>query len=187
MNGKNSKHIKAHIQQIHKGATARRIENKIKKLEKEWADAAAQPTPARASIVIEWKKSRTWGRNYHATALVVYPGSFQKEFTAACSGCGYDKESTVVADLLNQFMLGVVIKKMKRLKEFPYGLRHDDNGVFPPRFSGGVGMSCYKDSYRNDSVLQVLGWSLRNVAYTNTMDVWELTPASRRKTRRAAN
>jgi hypothetical protein len=46
-----------------------------------------------AALTVEWRKSDTWGRNAYVTA-----GGFGT--LAKTSGCGYDKESSALADAL---------------------------------------------------------------------------------------
>lgn len=93
-------------------------------------------------IEIDWKASRTWGANPHLNAGVYFKdGSFEK-FTATASGCGYDKTSTVVADLFNQFLKYRLYKiKVRKGEELPYGisLRKDHKW-----FNGGIGINCYE-------------------------------------------
>ena len=172
----------------YKGATERQTENQMKKrierIRKAWEDAAAQPVPVSVAIAIEWKKSRMWGSNPHATAFARYADGHVTRFEATCGGCGYDKESTVVAELLNKCLRGVLIAKGRRLKKLPYGIDWDKNGVWTPRFEGGVGMSCYLDrnfEFGDPGVLQALGWSMRNTGSGKTFDAYELAPKRWRK------
>ena len=50
------------------------------------------------TITIEWKKSRTWGMNPNANAQVEYKDGTYDTGSASASGCGYDKESTVIRE-----------------------------------------------------------------------------------------
>lgn len=57
------------------------------------------------TITIEWRTSRTWGSNPHAEAQVEFQdGTFYRKNGYTCSGCGYDKESTVIAEVFNDFL-----------------------------------------------------------------------------------
>lgn len=47
-------------------------------------------------IWVDWKKSRTWGANPH-TELIVNGDTYRGKAT----GCGYDKESAAIAEVLN--------------------------------------------------------------------------------------
>ena len=168
----------------YKGATERQTKKRVERIRKAWEDAAAQPVPVSVAIAIEWKKSRMWGSNPHATARVRYPDRHAEVFETTTSGCGYDKESTVVAGLLNKCLLGVLIAKGRRLKKLPYGIDWDKDGVWAPQFKGGVGMSCYLDrnfEFGDPGILQALGWSMRNTGSGKTFDAYELAPKRWRK------
>lgn len=52
--------------------------------------------PERFVLWVDWKKSRTWGKNPH-TELIVGGDTYR----STASGCGYDKESTAIAEVLN--------------------------------------------------------------------------------------
>ena len=116
---------------------------------------AAAPDITEISISVDWVKSRIWGYNPHAeiqTASGIYTGT--------ASGCGYDKESTAIAEALNES--NEILKFLYTLKE--EGLRAgltdesttDSSGVdnraicgygagysVLPYFEGGVGVSCF--------------------------------------------
>lgn len=100
-------------------------------------------------------RSRTWGNNPHAEAR-----TNAGTFSGTASGCGYDKESTAIAEALNQ--CDSVLKVLYTLKE--NGLRAGlsdksktaacgrSNGDICgygagygaiPYFEGGVGSSCF--------------------------------------------
>lgn len=56
----------------------------------------AAEKPESFVLWVDWKKSRTWGANPHTELIVdgdIYRGT--------ASGCGYDKESTAIAEVLN--------------------------------------------------------------------------------------
>lgn len=170
----------------YEGATERQTKKRIERICKAWEDAAAQPVPVSVAIAVEWKKSRMWGNNPHCTTRVYYDPGFEIIETT-CGGCGYDKESTVIADALNKCMLGVVVAnlgRLSRMKDVPYGLRLDPEGVWAPRFEGGVGMSCYLDrnfEFGDPGILQALNWSMRRTASGKTFDAYELAPKRWRK------
>ena len=107
-------------------------------------------------ISVVWKKNRTWGRNPHAEAHVIMTDGTQETLTERCSGCGYDKLSEVVADILNRTTLKDMLKKGDI--EAPYGMQHG-------YFEGGIGMVCYEDhdlSYGKQGILQYLGYSCKH-------------------------
>jgi len=123
------------------------------------------------AISIEWKKSRTWGSNPKLDADIYFKDGTYASFSATCSGCGYDKESTVIADVFNTFL------KYKLYGEFqpcdnprdkdglPYGIylgqyRH---------FSGGIGTNCYH------SIAQAIGGKFERIASGKTYDAYKYT------------
>lgn len=116
---------------------------------------AAAPDLTFISISVDWVRSRTWGNNPHAEAK-----TNTGTFSGTASGCGYDKESTAIAEALNQ--CDSVLKVLYTLKE--NGLRAGlsdksktavcgrSNGDICgygagygaiPYFEGGVGSSCF--------------------------------------------
>lgn len=118
------------------------------------------------TINIEWKKSRMWGHNPKCEASVRFKdGSFEHSPVYTCSGCGYDKESTVIADVFNEY-LKYKLHKIGEVKEHPYGmyLRPDWK-----TFNGGVGTSCY---YR---IAEFIGGKFENVGSGKTFDVYKYT------------
>ena len=74
-------------------------------------------------ICIEWKRSRTWGNNPHASYWVEFADGtrdFGSGYTA--SGCGYDKASTVVAEIFNEIACGMLYRRRNTKKSCPYGV-----------------------------------------------------------------
>jgi len=144
-----------------------------------------QPEVKELLITIEWRKSRTWGSNPHAKAEVTYKDNtagiwktgFYREDGFTCSGCGYDKESTVIAEIFNKFLK----YKLWRLNpaDRKGGNGSGDNGAAPygirlysedsPHYGGGIGTSCY---YR---IAEYLGGKFENVASGKTFDVFKYT------------
>lgn len=114
---------------------------------------------------IEWKKSRTWGANPHLDAVVLHTDGSRSYGTAKCSGCGYDKESTVIADIFNQFM-AYKLYQMDESSEKPYGIGIDKDYR---HYAGGVGTSCY---YR---IAEHIGGKFEHVSSGKTFDVYKLT------------
>lgn len=134
----------------------------LKEIEKDTATklarldrVAAAPDLTFISISVDWVRSRTWGNNPHAEAR-----TNAGTFSGTASGCGYDKESTAIAEALNQ--CDSVLKVLYTLKE--NGLRAGlsdksktavcgrSNGDICgygagygaiPYFEGGVGSSCF--------------------------------------------
>lgn len=167
---------------------ARREARKMEKKEvKELAIIAnhkAQKPVASMTITIEWTKSRTWGNNPRATANIRYKdGSFGQVGPFTCSGCGYDKESTVIADVFNEALRFKLYQKYSG--QAPYGIYYY-NGDAPkksyldrndklqtyyetPSYNGGVGTSCYY------AIAAFVGGEFKSVASGKTFDVYEYT------------
>lgn len=121
---------------------------------------AAAPDLDYISICVEWKRSATWG--YNPTATV---NTGHERATGAASGCGYDKESSVIASALNQ--CDSVLKALYSYKEsqLATGLSDESSTACTgrdnrnivgygagyaaiPYFEGGVGASCFWDILR---------------------------------------
>ena len=123
------------------------------------------------TIVIEWKRNPTLGYNPHCTATATYKdGTTETSPVFKASGCGYDKESTVVAEAFTHFLRHriqrpKVHKEYKEMKT-PYGISADKGRE---RYDGGIGMNCY---YR---ISEYIGGSLRRVTSTDSIDVYEYT------------
>lgn len=129
------------------------------------------------TITIEWRKSRMWGNNPTATGRIEYAdGTYGTTAAARASGCGYDKESTVIASLFNECL----VYKLWALSEeqikgghgdgdagkAPYGInRYDDHRYY----AGGIGTSCY---YR---ICEYLGGTFAHTASGKTFDVYTAT------------
>lgn len=149
-------------------------------LEKETARIAAEKAQkpiTSLTITIEWARSRTWGNNPTARGNIMFAdGTYGNTSEARASGCGYDKESTVIADLFNQCLL----YKLWQLSEeavkgghgsgdsgkAPYGINRYDNHRY---FAGGIGTSCY---YR---ICEYLGGKFEHTASGKTFDVYTAT------------
>jgi len=114
-------------------------------------------------FTIEWKKSRTWGSNPHLEARIEHWDGTYSYATATASGCGYDKESTVIADIFNQFLKYKLYQPL--VPELPYGIyisqwRH---------YSGGIGTDCY---YK---IAEAIGGKFEHIASGKTFDAYEYT------------
>lgn len=158
---------------------------------KELADqnaAKTQPDVKRLTITIEWKRSRTWGSNPHASAEIHYKdnktGEYGTGFFRAsgftASGCGYDKESTVIASIFNQFMKNKLWKlSSEQIRgghgsgdrgPAPYGIHVNEyKGVEYRSFSGGIGTNCYY------SISEYIGGKFEKIASGKTFDVYQYT------------
>src|SRR6185369_3283149 len=101
----------------------------LKKLAAENARIEAEKNQKPVSEIhlsIEWKKSRTWGRNPMLTAKIKFQDGSWERANATCSGCGYDKESTVIADIFNRYLKYTLHNDLPNMKN-PSSI--DNNGV----------------------------------------------------------
>lgn len=119
------------------------------------------------TVSLEWKHSATWGSN--PTATLSGCGYIKG---SPVSGCGFDKESTAVANILNQCL--PLKKKLYDLKELNIELSNHDlfgygsgYGILP-YFDGGVGVSCYC------SICEKIGFKFVSVASGKIFDVYEI-------------
>lgn len=125
-----------------------------------------------AGIVVQWKKSTTWGHNPHCE---VHDG--EKCYTGTASGCGYDKESSAMAEALNQSngILRILCdRKEERLAELGIHATNENclgygAGYSPiPHFHGGVGVSSFQQIFKN------CGYTLSNDHSGNYFDTYSL-------------
>jgi len=137
-------------------------------------------------ISIEWKRSRMWGSNPSAECWYSYKdasGSRNSNYVTSGSigGCGYDKQSTAVADVLNQInevLKPLYSKKDKAIKQTFEKINNDNNrelfgygsgyGILPS-IEGGVGVSCYPKIFAS------IGLKFYTVASGKTFDVYQIT------------
>ena len=159
--------LKAYVKNRAKNQYLSTLEEEVTKIE---AINEAQPILS-ININVEWKTNRTWGANPKAEVRVNYKDNSCEYFhSGSISGCGYDKESTAIAEALNQSHS--VLKMLYNAKNknidksngdiFSYGI----GGHETPRFSGGVGTNCY---YR---VFEKLGFKMEKVSSGKSFDVW---------------
>ena len=144
--------------------------NRLAKMNEKKMALAMLPDIVEMTIKIDWKNSRTWGYNPHASYYCLNSNKTWGQGNGfTCSGCGYDKESTVVAKIFNEIMVGMVYRKLKRnRKNAPYGVNVPDKGGVPS-FSGGVGINCY---------IQIVAWlggKMEHVAWSDTFDQYKIT------------
>jgi len=136
-------------------------------------------------ISVEWKRSQMWGSNPNAECWVYFinkDGNFDSHYftSGSIGGCGYDKLSTAIANVLNQS--NEVLKLLYTIKDgseiidnrkgnhtlFGYGAGY---GILP-NIEGGVGVSCY------NAIFNKIGFELKSVASGKTFDVFEITKAN---------
>ena len=126
------------------------------------------------TITVEWKKSQMWGSNPRATARVLYNNNTAQEFnSSSIGGCGYDKESTAIAEALNQ--CPELMYLMMKEKNRPCNVKRNNREIFGygsgygifPQFEGGVGTSCYYDIFKK------LKFKFKSIAGGKTFDVYQ--------------
>ena len=129
---------------------------------------AERPDVKRLVINIEWKKSYMWGHNPHAYYRAYFADGSYDSGHFTCSGCNYDKASTVVAQVFNAVCSGMLWRKRNSKKETPYGIRRGKGWYFP-NFAGGIGVSCYP------SITEFLGGKWEHTNWTDSIDSYEVT------------
>jgi len=150
------------------GLTDRQIKNRLKKEEQKEQDEKNQAPVKEITITIEWYKSRTWGFCPKAEARIIYKDGTHGYINGyKASGCGYDKESTVIANICNdtlKYLLWNV--KSEDRKKAPYGLGFSDE--YSHYFEGGVGTSCY---FR---IVEFLDGKMEHITSGNKFDVYKI-------------
>lgn len=158
--------------------------NKAQQAENDKISQQKNQKPVKSiTISIEWKRSRTWGSNPHAMAEVRYhDGSFERKSGYTASGYGYDKESTVIAEIFNEFMRyklwifetdPISFELYKKMLPYGIGLSNYVNSsgvnVDHRSYSGGIGTSCYYD------ISKFIGGIFEKIAWGRTFDVYRYT------------
>lgn len=176
---------------VERKESPRKINNRIKREHAEIESQRNQKPVKELTITIEWKKSRMWGNNPNASVAVSFhDGTFERRDGYKCSGCGYDKESTVIAQIFNDFLKYKLYQPRKlesRINQetvnHPYGVYYYDGGTLEdkrdsegyirkPCFNGGVGTSCYYN------IGKFIGGTFEHVASGKSFDVFKYTDNS---------
>lgn len=147
-------------------------------------DARRKQKPVRQmDISIEWKKG-TYGWSPTAQARVWFQdGSFEVSKSYRAGGYGYDKESTVVAEIFTDYLAyklfdesswvtdGSVLYHGERK---PYGMHTEsqDDGYAWAYYAGGIGMSCYHD------IAKFIGGALEKTGSGKSFDCYRYTDNS---------
>ena len=172
-------------EKIRRREERKRARTKLRQLEEIESHKAQKPVK-KLTISIEWKKSRTWGANPHAIAQVEYQdGSYNRFSGFTCSGCGYCKESTVIAQIFNHVLRYKLYQQHdwsdtinQQSTNHPYGVyyfggdtgvRHDDGYAPKPCYNGGVDTSCYYQ------IAEFIGGKFKNIASGKSFDVFVYT------------
>lgn len=132
------------------------------------------------TVNVEWKKSQMWGTNPTADARFIWLDSqgnkrYDNASSGSISGCGYDKESTAIANVLNQ--INPILKSLytEKNKTKNVGLKNDaifgygsGYGILPS-IEGGVGVSCYPEIFNK------IGYTFKKLSSGKTFDVYQIT------------
>jgi hypothetical protein len=147
------------------------------------------------TISIEWKKSKMWGNNPSAEAKVFYKnGICERFYSGSIGGCGYDKESTAVANSLNQ--CNSVLKLLYNAKNeaLEGNYNHETNEVLTgyksmknhdllgygsgygllPSIEGGVGVSCY------NAIFNKVGFNFKTLTSGKNFDVFVIEKTAKK-------
>jgi hypothetical protein len=128
-------------------------------------------------ITIEWKRSRIWGGCPRAEVSVHFiDHTFERSGGFYASGCGYDKESTVIAEIFNKYLkYKLWLLSDENIKgghgtgdkgPAPYGINNHNNYR---GYAGGIGVNCY---YR---IAEYIGGHFECIASGKTFDVYKYT------------
>lgn len=129
-------------------------------------------------FTIEWKRSQTWGYNPALEAEIRFKdGSYERSRIYRASGCGYDKESTVIAECFNEYLkYKLWAMPLESLKggngsldsgKAPYGIHLYSESR--PHFGGGIDTNCYY------SIGQYIGGKFESVSSGKTFNVYKYT------------
>lgn len=168
------------IEEKKERAEARKAEREAAKKAARLEEMKNQKRVSSIAFNIEWKNSRTWGSNPHLSARIYYADGSRETFAATCGGCGYDKASTVIADLFNNFLrykLFLVKADVKKCSErvngeqtgLPYGIGLVNEWRDYPRYDGSIGTECYYD------IAKFIGGELKKVAWGDSFTSFEYT------------
>ena len=151
------------------GMTARKLKNRLtKEMEQEDRERSQKPVKS-LTISIEWRRSQMWGMNPHAEASVYFKdGTFERNDGYTAGGYGYDKESTVIAHIFNEYLRYKLWQRedMDNSKA-PYGVSLTFD--WSPSFGWGVGTSCYY------AIAEFIGGKFEDVTHGKTFDVYKFT------------
>lgn len=113
-------------------------------------------------ITLAWYRHRMWGYCPKGSAEVIYKdGTRERRSGYKALGCGYDKTSTILAEVFNDFLK---YKIRKRKTPAPYGV-YMNNGK---RYGGGIGETCYYQ------IAKWIGGRLEKIVETDKVDVFIL-------------
>ena len=127
----------------------------------------AQKPVSSMTFDISWYRNRTWGHCPKLVARIVYAdGTSERREYGKVTGYGYDKESTIVANLFN----GVLAYKLYEVEDYKgvYGMRsYEVHGTRMAAYEGGIGMSCYYP------IASFIGGELKKIESTRHSDMYK--------------
>jgi hypothetical protein len=127
-----------------------------------------EQTPIKSlTISITWCRSATWGRNPAAECkAITTEGHHLNSPIFRASGCGYDKESTVITEAFNHFLryrlyFPLTLSSLRK-NEKPYGMARN-------YYEDGIGTEGYY------AISNAIGGTFEKVASGRTFDVFRFT------------
>lgn len=154
------------------GYTDGGINNRLKKEEIKENEEKNQKRVKEIIIDITWNKSKTWNYCPRVSARVKFiDGSYQHDNGLYYTGgCGYDKESTVIARIFNKYLkykLWEIEDNQDKIRDRPYGISLDYN--YGPHYNGGVGVNCYYE------ISKFIGGKLESITHDKNYDIYKFT------------
>ena len=157
---------------------ARRESKRLQK-ELERLEAEKNQKPVKSiTINIEWKRSATWGSNPNCEARIEFKdGHYETSPIFKASGCGYDKESTVIAEVFNTYLKYKLFKELVAVTTYinskeskvPYGINLPSKNYKFPHYSGGIGTNCYYN------ICKAISGTFEHVSSGKSFDVFRYT------------
>ena len=149
--------------------TERGLRNHLAKVNAAYEKLANQKDVLRMTIKIDWKRNRTYG-NYdpHASYYVVYQdGTSDSDRGFSCNGGNYDKESTVVLNIFNTVLRGMLWRKRNSRKQKPYGVYCDKDSF--PSYGWGIGMNSV------GNIVEWFGGKMVHTVWSDNFDQYNIT------------
>ena len=142
----------------------KRLNEKLNKIEM----VKNAPNLKSASIQIQWIDSRTWGANPRPEMSERTDNGYYTYSYGSITGYGYCKQSTAVAEVLNQSpsILKILYTAKNKKFVFDYGLT---SGILP-NFLGGTGVECYVRIFNS------LGYEMKKIVNDKMFDAWTIEP-----------
>lgn len=142
-------------------------EKELKKFQAEVAKQRNQPPVESVTLTIEWSRAG----HPNCTGLVRYASGHDSVVEARVGVGGYDKESALLADVINEvlrYKMWEYFDTNPDPESVPYGLSRP-GPTWTPLIFRGVGVSSV------EKAVKALGFELKRVAWSKTSDHYELT------------